>query len=112
MLFCCRNCAEYGRICELRITSEDDDPPDFCHYFRDEEPDWCLIPSGRSTMPRTGLELLPGPFCEIPATAIVAARAEAGRYTLEVGAVDRLLIPCSRAAFNEAVTAMEAVGRV
>ena len=59
-------------------------------------------------MPRTGADLLPGPFVEVPARAIARATAEGGRYTLEIGSIDRLVIPCSRAAFNEAVTAMEA----
>jgi transketolase len=58
-----------------------------------------------------GLDLLPGPFCEIPATAIARATAEGGRYVIEIGMVDRLELPCSRRAFHEAVTAMEAVNR-
>ena len=37
------------------------------------------------------------------------AVAEAGRYTVEIGGVDRLEIEVSPAAFREAVTAMEAV---
>lgn len=110
MLFCCRSC-DHGP-CELRV-------PDTMEYLMPKRcppgyvasPRWHEIPSGRSTMPRTGLDLLPGPFAEIPATAIVRAVAEAGRYTIEIGALDRLKIPCSWTAFNAAVTAMEEVSR-
>jgi hypothetical protein len=110
MLFCCRSCG--GGPCELRIPDDtEQDPPVACPYDRDRPPRWHEIPSGRSTMPRAGLDLLPGPFCEIPATAIARATAEGGRYVIEIGMVDRLELPCSRAAFHEAVTAMEAVNR-
>ncbi|MEN6516957.1 MAG: hypothetical protein ABFC38_02045 [Methanospirillum sp.] len=109
MLFCCRGC-DRGP-CELRLTAADEMPPTCCPFDLDVDSRWHPIPSGRSTMPRTGLTLLPGPFCEIPATAIVRATAEGGRYTIVIGALDRVPIPCSRAAFNEAVTAMEAVNR-
>lgn len=110
MLFCCRTCA-HGP-CELRMPDalvylE----PDQCPANYQADPRWHEIPSGRSTMPRTGLDLLPGPFCEIPATAIARAVAEAGRYTLEIGPLDRLEVPCSRTAFDAAVTAMEEVRR-
>ena len=111
MLFCCRDCAGGGTICELRIAGDDEDPPDVCPYFREHEPRWLLVPSGRSTMPRTGADILPGPFCEIPATAIARATAEGGRYTILVGDIDRFEIPVSRAAFDAAVTAMEEVCR-
>ena len=86
-------------------------PPTCCPFDLDVDPRWREIPSGRSTMPLGGADLLPGPFCEMPARAIARATAEGGRYTIEIGRVDRLVIPCSRAAFNEAVTAMEAVDR-
>lgn len=109
MLFCCRNCD--GGPCELRAITDEETPPVCCAFGHDIDPRWHEIPSGRSTMPRAVLDLLPGPFCEIPAYAIVAARAEGGRYILEVGDLDRLLIPCSRDAFYAAVTAMEAVSR-
>lgn len=106
MLLCCRGC---GRgPCELRLIFADEMPPTCCPFDLDVDPRWHEIPSGRSTMPRTGADLLPGPFVEVPARAIERATAEGGRYTLEIGRVDRLVIPCSRAAFNEAVTAMEA----
>ena len=106
MLFCCRTCA--GGPCELR--SFEATGPDACPFDLDDTPRWHEIPSGRSTMPRTGRDLLPGPFVELPPRAIARAVAEAGRYTVEIGGVDRLEIEVSRAAFNEAVTAMEAVG--
>ena len=105
MLFVCHGCDD---PCELRIRDPDPTPPPLCPFQRDADSRWHLIPSGRTTMPRAGADLLPGPFCEIPAAAIARATAEGGRYTLEIGHVDRLVIPCSRAAFNEAVTAMEA----
>ncbi len=106
MLLCCRGC---GRgPCELRLVFADEMPPTCCPFDLDVDPLWDEIPSGRSAMPRTGLDLLPGPFVEVPALAIARATAEGGRYALEIGRVDRLVIPCSRAAFNEAVTAMEA----
>ena len=108
MLFYCRACD--GDPCELRIPdAAEQEPPDRCPFGAVGGPRWHPIPSGRSSMPRTGLDLLPGPFVEVPATAIARATAEAGRYTLEIGLVDRLLIPVSRAAFDEAVTAMEAL---
>ena len=106
MLFCCRTCA--GGPCELR--SFEATGPYACPFDLDDTPRWHEIPSGRSTMPRTGRDLLPGPFVELPPRAIARAVAEAGRYTVEIGGVDRLEIEVSRAAFNEAVTAMEAVG--
>ncbi len=109
MLFCWRNCD--GGPCELRAITDEETPPVCCAFGLDIDPCWHLIPSGRSTMPRTGADLLPGPFCEIPATAIARATAEGGRYTLEIGRIDRLLVLVSRAAFNEAVTAMEAISR-
>jgi hypothetical protein len=110
MLFCCRACG--GEPCELRIA-DGDDPlrPLRCPFGRDGAPRWREVPSGRTTANAPGLDLLPGPFCEIPATAIVRARAEGGRYTIVIGALDLVPIPCSRAAFYEAVTAMEAVNR-
>jgi hypothetical protein len=109
MLFCCRGC-DRGP-CEMRLTAADEMPPTCCPFDLDVDPRWHPIPSGRSTVPRVGAEILPGPFAEIPAHAIARAVAEAGRYRIEVGGLDRLAIPCSRAAFNEAVTAMEAVSR-
>jgi hypothetical protein len=106
--FACTNCP--GEACELRVPGAGDRGlPDCCPFGLDVDPVWLEVPTGRSTALRPGLALLPGPFCEIPATAIVAARAEGGRYAIEIGGLDRLLIPCSRAAFNEAVTAMEVV---
>jgi len=106
MLLCCRGC---GRgPCELRLIFADEMPPTCCPFDLDVDPRWHEIPLGRSVMPRTGAELLPGPFVEVPARAIARATAEGDRYTLEICRVDRLVIPCSRAAFNEAVTAMEA----
>ncbi len=108
MLFCCRSCDD---PCELRVLDTNHTPPPYCPFERGGDPRWLAVPSGRSTMPRTGLELLPGPFCEVPATAIVRAVAEAGRYSIEVGLLERLVFPVSRAAFNDAVTAMEAVSR-
>ena len=62
-------------------------------------------------MPQPGRDLIPGPFCEIPPGLIVRATAEGGRYEIEIYPADRMVLPCSRAAFNEAVTAMEAVNR-
>ncbi len=106
MLFCCRACP--GGPCELRAITDEETPPVCCAFGFDIDPLWHEIPSGRSVMSRSGADLLPGPFCEIPAIAIARATAEGGRYTLEIGHVNRLVIPCSRAAFNEAVTAMEA----
>lgn len=109
MLLCCRGC---GRgPCELRLALADEMPPTCCPFDLDVDPRWHEVPSGRSTMPRSGLDLLPGPFCEIPAHAIARATAEGGRYVIEIGGVDRLEIPVSRAAFNAAVTAMEAACR-
>lgn len=105
-LFCCRTCK--GGPCEARTIG--DERPGRCLFGRDGDPRWHSIPSGRSTMPRTGRDLIPGPFVELPPHAIARAVAEAGRYTVEIGGVDRLEIEVSRAAFNEAVTAMEAVG--
>jgi len=104
-LWLCHCCA--GDPCEFRAPG-DRAPPDHCTVM---DPRWREIPSGRSTRETPGAALLPGPFCEIPASAIVRATAEGGRYTLEIGDLDRLLIPVSRAAFNDAVTAMEAVNR-
>jgi hypothetical protein len=110
MLFCCRACG--GDPCELRIPGgEGRPPPECCPFDWYQEPRWHELPSGRSAMPRAGLELLPGPFCEIPATAIARATAGGGRYTIEIGGIDRLEIPVSRTAFNAAVTAMEEAGR-
>jgi hypothetical protein len=110
MLFCCRTCD--GDPCELRTSDAGErTSPRACPFGMVAISRWHPVPSGRSTMPRTGLDLLPGPFAEIPAHAIVAARAEGGRYFIEIGGLDRLEILVSRAAFNEAVTAMEAVGR-
>lgn len=109
-LYACAACS--GEPCELRIADEEDPPvPLRCPFGRDGAPRWHAVPSGRSTVPRAGLDLLPGPFVEIPATAIARATAEGGRYTIEVEALDRLLIPCSQTAFQAAVTAMEAVSR-
>ena len=107
MLYCCRTCA--GGPCELRVI-DGGCPPDSCPFGTDAGPRWHEVPSGRSTMPRTGRDLLPGPFVELPPRAIARAVAEAGRYTVEIGTIDRLEIEVSRAAFNEAVTAMEAAG--
>jgi hypothetical protein len=61
-------------------------------------------------MPRTGRDLIPGPFVELPPRAIARAVAEAGRYTIELDVFDLLEIEVSRTAFREAVTAMEAAG--
>ena len=51
---------------------------------------------------------VPGPVCAIPARVIARATASRDRYTIEIGGADRLEIPVSRAAFREAVRAMEA----
>lgn len=109
MLFRCTLCPGYPCTLEIRDDSETE-PPYICP-FGGPDPRWQTVPSDRSTMPRTGADLLPGPFVEVPARAIARATAEGGRYTLEIGGLDRLVIPCSRAAFNEAVTAMEAASR-
>lgn len=109
MLFCCHGCT-HGP-CELRLIPSEEMPPTCCPFGLDVSPRWLVIPSGRSTLPRMGVELLPGPFAEIPPRAIIAAVAEAGRYWIEIGGADRLVLPVSRGAFNEAVTAMEAVSR-
>ena len=105
MLFCCRACA--GGPCELR--SFEGTGPYACPFDLDDMPRWHEIPPGRSTMPRTGRDLIPGPICEIPPIAIARATAHAGRYTIELDVFDRLEIEVSRTAFREAVTAMEAV---
>lgn len=110
MLFCCRACAIDGLVCELRSTAANEMPTS-CPLDLNVDPRWNEIPSGRSTMARTGLDLLLGPFCEIPAHAIARATAEGGRYTIEMRMVDRLELPCSLRAFHEAVAAMEAVNR-
>jgi hypothetical protein len=109
MRFVCETCV--GEPCELRVPGNDDPAsPHRCPFVADD-PCWREVPSRRSTLDRPGLDLVPGPFCEVPATAIVRAVAEGGRYWLEIGGLDRLLIPCSRAAFEDAVRAMEAVSR-
>ncbi len=99
MLFCCRACADDP--CELRIPAGIDPfLPDCCPFGLVDEPRWREVPSGQSPAAKPGADLIPGPFCEIPATA------SPGRYTIEIGGVDRLEIPVSRTAFNEAVRAM------
>jgi hypothetical protein len=109
MLLRCRGC-DRGP-CELRLIAVDEMPPTCCPFDPAVDPRWREVPSGRSMLPRTGADILPGPFCEVPATAIARAVAEGGRYFLEIGCLDRLVVPVSRAAFNETVTAMEAVCR-
>jgi hypothetical protein len=105
MLFRCTLCPGYPCTLEIRDDSETE-PPYICP-FGGPDPRWQNVPSDRSTA-APGADLLPGPFVEVPARAIARATAEGDRYTLEICRVDRLVIPCSRAAFNEAVTAMEA----
>ncbi len=107
-LFVCRCCAEDP--CELRTLGKCAIAlPDVCPFGLNADPLWRAVPSVRSPLP--GADLVPGPFCEIPARIIARATACHGRYTIEIGGVDRLEIEVSRAAFNEAVKAMEAVGR-
>ena len=109
MRFACDACA--GEPCEFRVPEGDDpEPPRWCP-FNVNDACWREVPPVRSAVHRPGLDLLPGPFCEVPATAIVRATAEGGRYAIETGGLDGVPLPCSRAAFNEAVTAMEAVNR-
>lgn len=81
--------------CELQALYHDRQPVR-CPFGVDGNPRWRDIPPGRS-----------GLVCAIPPAAIIAARAEGGRYTLEIGGADRLVIPCSRTAFDDAIRAME-----
>ncbi len=108
MRYCCRAC-DYGP-CELRAIGGVR-PLDTCPEGYDVAPRWDPIPPRRSTMPQPGRDLIPGPFCEIPPRLIVRATVESGRYEIEICTAGRLVLPCSREAFNEAVTAMEAVCR-
>ena len=100
ILWMCHCCT--GDPCEFRAP-DDRTPPDQCRIM---DPRWREVPSGRSIVAAPDTALVPGPFCEIPACAIVRATAEGGRYTIEIGGVDRLEIPVSRAAFHDAVRAM------
>ena len=102
-LFVCDRCDE---PCELRTRDPDPTPPPFCPFQQGAISRWRVVLSGRPTRDRPGADLLPGPFCQIPARAIARATASPGRYTIEIGGADRLELEVSRTAFNEAVRAM------
>lgn len=110
MLFCCSACSEGP--CELRMPGALAFLlPDRCPTYHVADPRWREVPSGRSAATAPGLDLVPGPFCEVPAVAIARATAGGGRYAIEIRCADPLEIPVSRRAFHEAVSAIEAVNR-
>lgn len=102
-LFFCVSCDDGP--CELEARYHDQKPVR-CPFGVDRTPRWREIPSGRSVLVET-VPVAAGLVCTIPPAAITAARAEGGRYTLEIGSADRLVIPCSRTAFDDAIRAME-----
>lgn len=91
MRFLCRACP--GGACAFRVPGPTGPRP----FEPDAGPRWHEPAAG-----------VPGPFCATPARVIARATASRDRYTIEIGGADRLEIPVSRAAFREAVRAMEA----
>lgn len=102
MRFLCRACP--GGACAFRVPGPTGPRP----FEPDAGPRWHEPAAGRSPADPPGAAGVPGPFCAIPARVIARATASRDRYTIEIGGADRLEIPVSRAAFREAVRAMEA----
>lgn len=102
-LFFCVSCDDGP--CEVQALYHDRAPVR-CPFGMDGNPRWRDIPSGLPVVAES-LPVGAGLVCEIPPAAIIAARAEGGRYTLEIGGADRLMIACSRTVFEDAIRAME-----